>query len=75
MIGLLLLGISCEFELSSIKTDPSLLKKILDKGELTVITRNNAHCYYSYRDQEMGFEHDLAQAFAEIGRASCRERV
>lgn len=64
MIGLLLLGLSCEFDISSFKTDASILKKIIEKGELTVITRNNAHCYYSYRDQEMGFEHDLAKAFA-----------
>ena len=64
MIGLLLLGLSCEFDMSSFKTDASILKKIIEKGELTVITRNNAHCYYSYRDQEMGFEHDLAKAFA-----------
>jgi len=75
MIGLLLLGISCEFELSSINTDPSLLKKILEKGELTVITRNNAHCYYSYRDQEMGFEHDLAQAFADYLGVSLNIRI
>jgi len=45
--------------------DAVILKKIIKKGELTVITRNNAHCYYSYRDQEMGFEYDLAKAFAE----------
>ncbi|MBW1899827.1 MAG: transporter substrate-binding domain-containing protein, partial [Deltaproteobacteria bacterium] len=29
------------------------------------ITRNNAHCYYTYRDQKMGFEYDLASAFAD----------
>ena len=38
---------------------------ILKAGEITVITRNNAHCYYQYREQAMGFEHDLAQAFAD----------
>lgn len=64
LLGLFLLGISCEFDLSFFKTKGSYLKKIVKKGELTVITRNNAHCYYSYRDQEMGFEHDLAKAFA-----------
>lgn len=34
-------------------------------GTITVITRNNAHCYYTYRNQEMGFEYELAQAFAD----------
>lgn len=33
---------------------------------ITVITRNNAHCYYTYRDQDMGFEYDLAKAFADF---------
>lgn len=41
------------------------LRRILEKGEITVITRNNAHCYYHYRGQEMGFEYDLIQAFAD----------
>ena len=40
------------------------LHDVLSAGEITVITRNNSHCYYLYRDQAMGFEHDLAQAFA-----------
>jgi membrane-bound lytic murein transglycosylase F len=40
------------------------LQKILKTGQITVVTRNTAHCYYLYRDQPMGFEYDLAQAFA-----------
>lgn len=43
----------------------STLESILEKGELTIITRNNSHCYYIYRDQAMGFEYDLAKAFAD----------
>ncbi|MFC1814590.1 membrane-bound lytic murein transglycosylase MltF [Thermodesulfobacteriota bacterium] len=43
----------------------SNLDSILATGEITVITRNNSNCYYLYRDQAMGFEYDLARAFAD----------
>lgn len=42
----------------------AILDGILQKGEITVIMRNNAHCYYLYQNQPMGFEYDLAKAFA-----------
>ena len=42
------------------------LERIEQSGTITVISRNNAHCYYRYRDQDMGFEYDLAKAFAEF---------
>ena len=41
-------------------------KRIEETGTITVVTRNNAHCYYTYRDQDMGFEYDLAKAFAHF---------
>lgn len=41
------------------------LEQIIQSGEITVITRNNAHCYYLYEGQPMGFEYDLAKAFAD----------
>jgi membrane-bound lytic murein transglycosylase F len=41
------------------------LKRIQKTGEITVATRNTAHCYYLYRDQPLGFEYEMAQAFAE----------
>jgi membrane-bound lytic murein transglycosylase F len=41
------------------------LHKILKTGQLNVITSNSAHSYYSYRDQPMGFEFELAKAYAE----------
>ena len=41
------------------------LDAILESGKITVITSNNSNCYYFYRDGYMGFEYDLAKAFAE----------
>lgn len=42
------------------------LERIQESGTVTFITRNNAHCYYTYRDQDMGFEYDLARVFADF---------
>ena len=47
-------------------SDYATLASILAKDEITVITRNNSNCYYLYRDQAMGFEYDLAKAFADF---------
>ena len=41
------------------------LHKILKNGEITIITKNNAHCYYLYRDEPMGFEYELAKEYAD----------
>ena len=41
------------------------LHKILKNGEVTVITKNNSHCYYLYRDEPMGFEYELAKEYAD----------
>ena len=43
----------------------SALERIWKQNRITVITDNNAHCFYNYRDESMGFEYDLAQAFAD----------
>ena len=41
------------------------LHKIIKAGQIAVITRNSAHCFYTYRDKPMGFEYELAKAFAD----------
>ena len=41
------------------------LSEIIKSGKITVITSNNANCYYSYRNSTMGFEYELAKSFAE----------
>jgi len=41
------------------------LEKIRQTGVVTVLTRNNAHCYYTYRDNPWGFEYDLAKSFSD----------
>jgi len=51
------------------------VEDILKSGEITVITRNNAHCYYIYRGQEMGFEYDLARSFADYLGVRLRVRI
>jgi membrane-bound lytic murein transglycosylase F len=49
--------------------DSQLLKNDLEvikaRGELTVITRNNAVCYFEGPNGLTGFEYDLAKAFAD----------
>lgn len=52
-----LFSVSCRKE--------SSLERIKASGEITVLTRNNANCYYMYRERPMGFEYDLAKAFAD----------
>jgi membrane-bound lytic murein transglycosylase F len=50
--------------LSCSTPDRDALAEIREAGTLRLITENNAHCYYLYRDAPAGFEHDLAHAFA-----------
>jgi membrane-bound lytic murein transglycosylase F len=66
LIGLILLGIvpwgviSCDQPV--FRND---LEAIKARGELKVITRNNATCYYEGPHGPVGFEYDLAKAFAD----------
>ena len=41
------------------------LKEIQKRGMIRMITANTATSYYTYRDAPMGFEYDLAKAFAD----------
>lgn len=59
----LLIALGLLFTAACGEKDP--LERIRESGEITVITRNNAHCYYIYRDNPMGFEYDLAKAFSD----------
>lgn len=64
----LVLLVSCQSDVETVEPSPeaaSTLDAILRSQRLRVITRNNSHCYYSYREQEMGFEYDLVKAFAD----------
>ena len=61
LLILILLSLSILFSCAK----KSGLEEIKESGEITVITRNNAHCYYIYQDNPMGFEYDLAKAFSD----------
>ncbi len=41
------------------------LKQIQKRGTIRMITTNNATSYYTYRESSMGFEYELAKAFAD----------
>jgi membrane-bound lytic murein transglycosylase F len=49
--------------------------KVLKSGELTIITKNSANCYYLYQDQPMGFEYELAKAFADYLGVRLRVKI
>lgn len=55
--------------------EDSSLRYILKKGEFTLLTQNNAHCFYIYMDQPAGFEYELAKAFAEYLGVKLKVRV
>ena len=41
------------------------LEALLSRGEIVLITRNNSACYYEGPHGPVGFEYDLAKAFAD----------
>jgi membrane-bound lytic murein transglycosylase F len=44
---------------------PGVLPALLDSGQITMITIRSPHSYYVYRGRPMGFEYELARAFAD----------
>jgi len=60
LMTLSMLFTGCDSQL--LKND---LEAIKSKGELIVITRNNAVCYFEGPNGLTGFEYDLAKAFAD----------
>ncbi|MCD6365759.1 MAG: membrane-bound lytic murein transglycosylase MltF [Planctomycetes bacterium] len=61
---ILILVFLCLPLLASCARDDAL-DRIEKSGEITVLTQNNAHCSYTYRENPMGFEYDLAKAFSQ----------
>jgi len=57
------------------RPETTVLDRIITRGEIVVITRNNPWCYYLYRDQPEGFEYELARAFADRLGVSLKVRV
>lgn len=41
------------------------LEKMRRSGQIIMLTRNNGHCFYTYQNEPMGFEYDLAKAFSQ----------
>jgi membrane-bound lytic murein transglycosylase F len=60
---LIVIFLSLVFLLSCSRKDA--LVRITESGVITVLTRNNANCYFTYRDDPMGFEYDMAKAFSD----------
>lgn len=78
LIVLLFIFICCFFVYQDISnTSPKhvTLKSILNAGEITVITHNNAQCYYLYQDRPMGFEYELAKAFADYLKVKLKIKI
>jgi membrane-bound lytic murein transglycosylase F len=51
------------------------LERLVAKGELVLITRNNAACYYEGPHGPEGFEYELAKAFADHLKVELSVRI
>lgn len=63
LIIICMLVCGCEKESKISKILP--FNSIIDSGKITMLTYNNANCYYQYQDEYMGFEYELGKAFAD----------
>ena len=65
---LLLLAVTgCRKHTGSQETDAGIhdLQQIKDSGQLVVLTLYSSTSYFSYRGQEMGFQYELSEQFAQ----------
>ena len=62
---ILIAFIACRKQQQSQKPEVYDLPQILEKGELVVLTLYSSTSYFNYRGQEMGFQYELAQQFAQ----------
>ena len=54
-----------ERKAKTLKATPNDLPQLKDRGRLVVLTLYNSTSYFIYRGQEMGFQYELAQQFAQ----------
>ncbi len=64
IMGLVAVCIHIKSEKTPIETDA--LSRILKQKKITLITDNNSNAYHIYRGKPMGFEYELARAFADF---------
>ncbi|MFK5951988.1 MAG: membrane-bound lytic murein transglycosylase MltF [Desulfobacterium sp.] len=62
--GLVAVCINIENKKSQVQ--PDALSRILKEKKIRFITDNNGNAYYTYRGEAMGFEYELAKAFADF---------
>ena len=53
------------FKVVPVMFKPSALQRVLDSGELTIITRNSPTTYYEGPEGATGFEYEMARLFAD----------
>ncbi len=62
----ILISVSCtEKRISHVGEDKWDLEQIKDSGTITVLTMYGSTSFFIYRGQDMGFQYDLAEQFAE----------